>query len=58
VNTAITKCLDLDDVKVASYGFVHEFGLVISIENECQEAECPKCKKKTNRHLLKLESLA
>ena len=47
--TLLTKCLDLDDVKVASYGFVQEFGLVISIENECQEAECPKCKKKTNR---------
>jgi len=47
--TLLTKCLDLDDVKVASYGFVHEFGLVISIENKYQEAECPKCKKKTNR---------
>ncbi|HYN44843.1 MAG TPA: transposase family protein [Candidatus Limnocylindrales bacterium] len=45
----LNKCLDLDDVKVVNFGFVHEFGLVISLENECQEAECPKGKKKTNR---------
>ena len=47
--TLLAKCLDLDDVKVVKFGFVHEFGLVISIENEYQEAECPKCKKKTNK---------
>ena len=45
----LTKCLNLDDIRVVNFGFVQEFGLVISLEKECQEAECPKCKKKTNR---------
>lgn len=45
----LTKCLNLDSVKVINFGFISEFGLVISVENKCQLVECPKCKNKTNR---------
>jgi Zn finger protein HypA/HybF involved in hydrogenase expression len=45
----LTKCLDLDDVKVINFGFIPEFGLVISVENKCPIVECPKCQSKTGR---------
>ena len=45
----LTKCLDLDDVKVINFGFIPEFGLVISVENKCPIVECSKCQSKTGR---------
>jgi hypothetical protein len=45
----MTKCLNLEELKVINFGFISDMNLVISVENKCQEVECPKCKKKTNR---------